>query len=609
MAGTQGTDTRTLADLNESERALVEFKTLLNEKLPQIFPHMQGWGKLLYDEPEYDASLDAMDPAFLDILNQTVFDNSKRVTNTEIRALHDAYEKLPTEVKAPITLTRQMFDAPSVDVTANAQSTAVVNLGQTYLGVDHSDSALINQDTGRALSVKISKLEVQNPDIQTDLIPQYYDQRMVDFLDDLVEKRMNAAGITPTTDVNRLMVDTWSQKQNGEYIPSRAMANLAEAVALRNMAELMVNRQLPNDLSGAPIKMDTPWNTGWNNDSAPDLFFSKITYDSLKSNYEVSRETLFGDYSSNPNSALLKEFADKIGLNMYQDTYSQTDVGKLAAEMLAYQAKELCIPEHEVNAAIHDGRLMPNESDLLLIERGYGFPPGELSDAALYKTGREQLEMEYYGPIRDAVIEYRNVEFVNRFGGFSDDEIFRLQKIRGGENAVLNREEGLRDFGSPSRYYTSYKHLVGIEGPTEYNYKREHEYLPYLSERHAAGTIGGMCRVAPVASQDGDFTPDTSDEACTVEKVLEDKGTPCEGDECTVEAEVERRIKAGTIKPCDDFSGGAGADSSASDKIQTNMSDTTGQSADACTVEAEITRRLEGGELARPCDDNSVKLK
>lgn len=611
MAGTQGTQTRTLADLNESEKALVEFKTLLNQKMPEIFPYMKSWGKLLSDDPASSFSTDPMDSAFLDVLDRSIFNTSLRSTNTEIKALYEAYKALPEEAVEPITLKRQMFDAPSVEFSAHKQAASVVNLGQQYLGVDTTESGIVDQETGKALSIKLATLQSQNPDIQTNVIPQYYDQRSVDFLNALVEKRMEDVGVTRQTDLDTLLVNTWDQKQDGDYIPNRAMANLAEIISLRNIVELIVNAQLPNGQEGVRVQVDAPWNTGWDTQTAPDRFFSEATYDSLGKTKEVSGQALFGNYSTNPNADLLREFAQNIGMDTNKATYTEVEVGMIAAEMLAHQARELCIPEHEVNTAIHDGRFMPHYKDLEMVERGYGYPPGELADAALLKTGLEQWHMDHYGPIRDAVIEYRNVEFVNRFGGIPDEQILDMQRRRSGADTQLDREQGLRDFGSAARYFASYKTVTGnADKQTLYDFRRDNEYLPYLSERAAAGTIGGMCRVVtPSADIEGDI-PKASDEGCTVESVIEDNGAPCEGDDCTVEKELERRIKSGQIKPCDDFSDGAGADASASDAIQSNMSDATGQSSDACTVEAEIARRLEGGELTRPCDtNNDIKIK
>ncbi|MGH1377241.1 MAG: hypothetical protein ACRBB3_00305 [Alphaproteobacteria bacterium] len=540
---------------NESDMALIAFKQLVNDRLPEISKETAAWkdddGHLISE------SSNPLDGGYLYILNNFILNQSKIDRTPELKELVDQYNELPSEIRFPADIKRTFFEKPTPSITANNQAQAVINLAQDYLNIEETNDGKIDEDTGRALRKQLEQLQRQNPDIEIEFSPQNNDNRTVDFLNALVQKRMGSAG-TDQRDLNQTLIHLWAMEKDAETLPGHIKTDLGATTALLNVMELMVNGNLPTGMSVTPPSADAPWDQDWTNDSAPDTFFSEQTYAALASTTSrnslgtVHTATLFADIPSNPNGELLKQMAEDIGLDVNKRIFTEIEVGQIAAEMMVYQAKQLCIEEGDINRAIHSGKFMPNLTDLLMVDRGFGFPEG-------HNTGT-------------AVWEHKSESFGKRFGTIDQDFIDSLgadDRLHG-----LRFSEELHQ--SPSSYFTIYKGSMGARGNdlTAYEHKRETEYLPGLADFFADGSV---CNAAPKNDNDG---------GCTVEGVLGDG--PCDNkdaapadDACTVESIIGKNDCSKA------FDNSAASDVSIDEQIISNAKSATGNDPE-CFVEDTI---------------------
>ena len=551
---------------NKSDQALIAFKQLINARLPELAPETANWkdenGHLVHE------SSDPLDSGYLYILNNFILDSNKVAQRPELQELVDQYNTLPESIRTPIEIKRTFFEKPSAGITSTNQAQAVINLAQDYLNVEETSDGTIDEATGRALRKTLEQLQRQNPDINVEFSPQNNDSRTIDFLNALAQKRMGSAGTDPR-DINQTLIHLWALEKDAEPMPGQVQTNLGSVVSLRNMMELLVNGTLPSGGSAARPTADAPWDQDWTNNAAPDVFFSTQTYAALSSTTsmnslgKVSTATLFAEIPSNPNAALLKQMAEDIGLDTNKRFFTEVEVGKIAAEMLTHQAKLLCIDEPDINRAIHSGRFMPNLTDLLIVERGFGFPEG-------HNTG-------------SAVWEHQSSSFGERYGTI--DQAF-LDSL--GPNDPLHGIRFLDDIHqSPASYFTVYRGVSAAAAAlTPYERMREDSFLPGLADFYADG---GTCGTSQEHEQDNDAP-------CTVEGVVGDG--PCgdnnkpaasaDSDLCTVEGVVGKG-------PCSDaFKEPAQHDDSIDEAIESNAESTTGNDY-GCFVEDGITSNCDNG--------------
>lgn len=526
---------------NESDQALIAFKQLINARLPDLAPETANWkdenGHLVHE------SSNPLDSGYLYILNNFILDPSKIVQRPELQELVDQYNALPASIRSPVEIKRTFFEKPTAGITSTSQAQAVINLAQDYLNIEETDDGKIDETTGRALRKTLENLQRQNPDIAVEFSPQNNDGRTIDFLNALAKKRMGSAG-TDARDINQTLIHLWALEKDAEPIPGQVQTDLGSVVSLRNMMELMVNGTLPSGSSAARPATDTPWDQDWSNNASPDIFFSNQTYTALANTTSrtslgrVNTATLFAEIPSNPNAALLKQMAEDIGLDTNKRFFTEIEVGKIAAEMLTYKAKELCIEEPDINRAIHSGKFMPNLTDLLIVERGFGFPEGHNTGQALW--------------------EHKSQNFGNRYGTIDQTFIDSLgaRDPLHGSNFYGNIHQ------SPASYFAVYREVTAAaQSMTPYENLRESSYLPKLADFYAdGGTCGGNsqehqqgndtpCTVEGIVGEGpcGNTTPD--DNLCTVEDIVgkgpcsdtfdtEAKDTPSDIDE-TIESNAE----------------------------------------------------------------------
>lgn len=542
---------------NESDQALIAFKQLVNTRLPELAPETVGWkdesGHLIHE------SSNALDSGYLYILNNFILDPSKIAQNPELQELADQYNTLPESIRAPAEIKRTFFEKPTASITSTNQAQAVINLAQDYLNIEETSDGKIDETTGRALRKTLEQLQRQNPDIDVAFSPQNNDSRTIYFLNALAHKRMGSAGTDPR-DLNHTLIHLWAMEKNAEPVPGQVQTNIGAIVSLRDMMELMVNGALPSGSSAAKPAADAPWDQDWSNEASPDLFFSAQTYAALSSTTsmnalgKVHTATLFAEIPSNPNAALLKQMAEDIGLDVNKRIFTEIEVGKIAAEMLTYQAKQLCIEEPDINRAIHSGKFMPNLTDLLIVERGFGFPEG-------HNTGQ-------------AVWEHQSNGFGSRYG--TVDQAF-LNTLKPDDTM-----HGTTFYGnihqSPASYFTIYRGVsAAATAMSPYEQMRENSYLPSLADFHADG---GTCGNAQEHIQD-------SDAPCTVEDSL--GNSPCNApvvDDtlCTVESVIGKG-------PCSDAFDSEAQSTTGIDidkAIESNAASATGNEY-GCFVEDGVT--------------------
>ena len=522
MVDTSKTGAELVSDLSESdEKALIAFKKLLNEKLATILPELEGWknaaGKLV------DEDADLFDGGFTNLINRFVLNEEKLKATPALKEIVDKFNELPEAVKEPITLNRTFFARTAEGISAKEQAQAVINLAQNYLDKPETSDGNVDQTTADALKEKLKLLQQQNPDIEIEFSPQHNDRNTVKFLEALVQKRMEEAKVSGG-DTNNLMIHLWALEQDGKTEAGSPRALLGEAVSFTNLMKLVVQGSLPSgDTTSRPVT-DAPWDKGWTNESAPDRFFSDQTYQSLVDTRAedgvgfVYGATLFAETPSNPNAKILRELAEKAGMDITQEKFSLTEVGQLAADMLTYKAKELGLEEGEINQAIHSARFMPHLEDLLIVEKGFN-----------------------NGSKGQALWEHQSNAFAARFGRV-DEAFFKTLE----DDRLHGRNFKPEIHQSPASYFKKFGVITGNTKPIDYEIERERQYLPKLAEFSVDG------KTSPFTGRPE--TPEGGKEglkgAPTVESVY-DREDAAPGKAPNVEDVIDRQLreKDGEIKP------------------------------------------------------------
>lgn len=417
-----------------------------------------------------------------------------------------SFQNLSPQAQSQLETARAFMDEPSKGDTGllRFQAAHTVDLARSYLHTQKqaglSDTA-IDSALSTGLKDYLKGLKEQNPDAP--FVAQKYDKRAVDYLNQLVQQRMAQEGLNQNTLNDRLM-RIWSMQSNpqayGGAQPSASDRSLGELVAMRNLLQYSVSGQLHSGGQTAPSYAPRPWTKGWNDNNAPDRFFSQFTYNELASRSGVVRaETLFVNADRVPQQALIKQIAEhlhgKDGFDKNAKTFTREQVGMIAAEIMAHQAKLLCIPEKDINNAIHSGKYMPHLDDLLLVEKGMGIPKN-LPDIVT----RHQTDNDVAYSFKREVDAHRNEKFTSRFGQLDQkyiDEILNGKYYQ--EVQTLGRERaeawvrksqqlpinyyGGMPFGEGGRYEDD--HPV-----TKYMRRRNDEYMAVLAEADYEKKIG-----------------------------------------------------------------------------------------------------------------------
>ena len=564
------TEAERIAEMSESERALVDFKKAINEKLPAIIPELGGM--------TLHTDADAFDGAYIYLLENYVLNESRLAATPELSKLRDLYSALPPDVRIQTDTYAAFFANPSTTEGKKNQGLAVVSLAEHYLGTDDgtpdSEDSLIKIDerTSRALRDELEKLKsTENIDIEFD--SRVFDQRAVDFLNAVVQKRTQAANVPPSA-LDGMLVQMWAIENgglpiDGEIIkaPSREQSALGEAISLRNMMNFMVNAKLPSGTATTKPQTDVNWDSQWTHDDAGDFFFSTAVYGSLSSTKAVSTDTLFSrnGYSEESYNTLLTA-SERLGIDMSRGrTMSRMEVGKIAVEIMSIRAQEAwCMispgtefDEKKIHEMIHAGQFMPSTNDLRLVDLGMGVPDNEYFRQKLEEMGPQGSWLIEYED-RGAVLSHRIRAFAERFGEIPQSAVTE-------KAATYNTSENhiRHSYATPALYFGSPRSLFGSTEPTQYEIDRDAYLKRYQTFKEDLGTCN------PTASAENDTTNNDPNRATN-------------SDPCTVEGALRG----------DTFPDAAQEDKTNCDCIKTNAEDATGNEQGDCTVEGEVERRM-----------------
>ena len=415
-----------------------------------------------------------------------------------------------------------------------------------------------------ALKERLKELKAQNPDLEPGMVPQYNNDKAASFLAKLSGKQFKAMGLKPEEqkgqDLQDLYLNVLLLQEADANTPLGQTQRLAkETSVLEMIVRLMSNGTLPSGATmSSPPPIDAPWDTDWNQHTAPDRFFSAQTYRAWDQNQAVGAATLLlEDESINPNYARIKKIVDDLGLKPKQGMFTEQQLGKIAAEMLAQEAKTLGIEEKDVNKALHSGKFMPHLVDLKLVEVGYTDPTKEY--------GKELWEAQ-------------SNNFAKRFGEIDQAFIDTLDNT----NRLHNNPFNPKIHQSPASYWTIPRGVTGSGLKTPYEIQREQSYLPNLAEFRDDGDKSRFSVSEPPKEEKPDPKPE-------------------EGVKSVEEQLRSRKVKIGDKEIAaltEEF------DSSANpgkDQVADNMMSATGQKADEKEFEY-----VEGGGLGLKIPGNAA---
>lgn len=558
--------------LSESERALVAFKQALNKRLPEILPETAGMA--------INENGNALDGSFAYLMDSYVLNESQIAKTPALAELRDQYNTLPADIRAKADTYRSFFADPSTAAATKNQEQSVVALAERYLGTndaaperDETGTLQIDVKTSRALRERMEQLKASG-ELETDFDPRVFDKRSVDALNELVQKRMQGAGVAPSA-LDGMLVQMWllgpngvpGETGDGTAAPSRASMALGEAVSLRNIMSFMVNADLPSGGTATKPDTDINWDTQWSNNDSGDRFFSSYVYRDLYNTKTVTTDVLFDEPGySEENYAILLKAAERVGVDMTRGrVMSEIEVGEIATEILSIKAQDAwCMinpdkpfDEKDIHQMIHDRKFMPHIDDLALAEKGFGLPQTEFFRKKLEEYGPEETwRLEYEQ--RTASISHRVAAFSERFGDIPEDAV-AAKAARYSES-----EDHIRhSYGTPSLYFGSARSLFGSTKQTEYEHDRDEYLKRYQEFKEDIGT----CNPSAAGLNNGvDGNPNVNgtNGPCTVEGVL--RG--------------------------DTFTKQATPDETACDCIKTNVEDATGNEQGDCTVEDEVNNRM-----------------
>ncbi|MGN7438270.1 MAG: hypothetical protein ACTHOO_06445 [Alcanivorax sp.] len=581
-----------IESLSGSEQKLAEFKNTLNERLPEILPETA--------DMSIHVNGDALDGSYIYLLQEYILNEDKLTATPALSELRDLYTSLPDDIRAQTETYTQFFAQPSGPDAAKSQGMAVVSLAERYLGTNDAtlevdeDTGRINIDerTARSLRERLEELQASETDIDVDFDPRVFDQRAVDFMKAVTEKRQRDANVQPSNSTS-FLTQLWAIENahagaDGDA-PGRDGLAFGEASSISGLLNYMVNGELPSGATAPRPNTEVNWDTQWTNHDSGDRFFSSATYRDLYNNKTVTTDVLFDRASySEENYDILLTAQERLGMTMERGVVlSEMQVGQLATEILSIRAqREWCFinpgeefDESKIHEMIHDKQFMPHLDDLLLAEKGFGLPNNDYFQDKLDEYGTsEAWRLEYEE--RSTVIAYRARAFAERFGDMPESAIQEKAQAFG-----YSEQHVLHSYGLPSLYYNMLRSDISQQSP--YEKERDQYLVRYQEFKEDVGS----CNTAGANLDAEDDNPDlnvtdVTNGPCTVEGVLRgDGGGTNSGNNgpCTVE---------GVLRG-DEFNSSADADETTSDCITTNIEDATGNPQGECTVEDEVTRRLE----------------
>lgn len=604
-----------LNTLSASDRALVEFKMEVNQVFASAYPD---------SGLKINETADATDSSLHYLLDNYIMDESKTASSPELRSLLEKYQQLPQDVQTTIDTQRTYFNRPGSSVAKRAQADAVVELAQNYLNLpENSPSSdegnlLINEGTAKAVR---DQLQEMSGEVDVDFEPRQFDQRSIDFLNAVVQKRMADANVKPE-DLNNTLIHLWAMENdhnrpNIDGSGSSAMSRLGEAASLLNVMKLMVRAELPSGETTSQPEVDATWDKQWTNNDSHDRFFSFDTYASLNSDAKtVTTDVMFNRFGYDQEQYdLLNRIADELEIDRTPGReMSHDEVGKIAIEMMSYKAQEAwCMinpdepfDERQINTMIHEGRFMPHLDDLYLVDQGFGFPD---TVQTWQNSAAERYGVQFSLEHAKDILRHRGDAFVDRFGDMPREALERKMDTFPDQTRDHAEKIARQEFQSPANYFATARFMTGDQAPTAYEQRRDEYLKVYQTFKEDTGSC--MPTTGPSNDAENGANANTSGD-CSVESVLEggcDQASPntpppserpSAGDSQSGGCTVESVLKSGCGE---DFNQSAPNDSSVDDAIKSNAQDTTGNEQGDCSVEDEIGRRLENGDIA-PCIKN-----
>ena len=442
----------------------------------------------------------------------------------------------------------QIYEKALDEESIQNQQIATLAVAEQYLGSNDKppsfgddDKLDINARTSRALRDHLE--ELQNKKILNDAFePRVFDKKANTALDVLVKDRIAEAGVKPH-ELNNIMVHLWSMENNNSSAVSPEVHALGEAVALRNLMDMIVNGKTPSDSVGRKPEVDVNWGAPWTNHNSGDRFFSSATYralynEKLSPNTHLKTSVLFDKAGySDKNYEILLEAAKRVGIDPHEENRDipEMEVGELAIEIMSIQAEkawcriapDTAFDETKIHEMIHDKRFMPHLDDLKLVDAGFGVPQKYKADAQAMGANSWRLE---YGldhedlSIRKNILEYRTTEFQNRFGELPQEAIERKPH--------QIPEEA---YGTPASYYNNpaYGTVSVSREPSRYELARS-EWL----KEYQTVFEDNACSVPNYAGHGNDFSKAVGEP--TAKTGAECINGNCK--DCTIEGVMERDI-------------------------------------------------------------------
>jgi hypothetical protein len=515
--------------LNPSDlAALLTFKKAIGESLnqsPELLntEHYSSANDVIHTDPKNPATSDPLDEAFLRVLDQYVYDDSKKDQLHGQSALREKFEKLPQNLQNTINAQQALFsEVKSYTEDQKTQQIEVLKFAEKILGTSEGEPSFgnderldINGKTSRALRNYLEEVQ-KSTKLRQEFEPRIFDKNSKEALDELVRTRVMEAGVKPN-EINDLMIHLYNVERDNDPLFYGASAKdrtqieaLGKAVVMSNLMNLIVAGHTPSSENGKPNGFEADakinWDKPWTTHNSGDMFFSKKVYNTLleekntKGEVHLTTGILFreSDYREDQYK-ILKEAAEK-ALNISPESpdreISETDIGKIAIEIMKIRAEQVWCLEHkgeefdtkQIHAMIHNKEFMPHHNDLKLVDSGFGFPdnvyidvrtnefaskPNQPSDyigslkqvAEAMGPNSYNLEYNYVKP----VIEHRVARFTDTFGEMPEEARYKMGRI-----VNPNLVDGVA--GTPALYYTPTRSIFDRMKPTQYEIDRQ-EYL------------------------------------------------------------------------------------------------------------------------------------
>ncbi len=513
---------------------------------------------------------------FNDIAQQTqaLPEYMRRTVNTESKRLFAARSTVSPSPKSP-----------------DQQAQDFMKISDSYLGVSGNPETNkdVLENTGRALKDYLKTQKAANPDIKAEFVPQIVDVRTAAFMNELLQKRMREAGVKPEN-LQATLLQLWMMQQRGEQHPNPAMQELGRVGAMKGLVDYVVGGRLPSgDFTGTRPRTDSPWEN-----PVRDRFFNRAVYADLLNSDSVSAQSLLrpANDADPAQQELIRSIAQRLGYDLNAQRFTRDQVGAIATEIMVHQAKKLCIEERDISAAMMEGRFNPHMDDVFLAKIGMGKPPRDQQRVEQLERIGILPEQQHDIYFRTQFDRYRDQKWTDRFGGVSDQHIFRLaQRLKPDlipQNTDLKYEDlrndpNVRDLmekvrasgnSSPAALFE----WAGRGRNDPFNFQemyrrlREDRYLPGLREKAnenkldlcstGPGTGGGSGArpgASPPTGGTGTCFADDMDGPC---KPAGRPATPASGGDCYA----------------DDFKRACGPEGgNGGDRIRSNAADATGQ--------------------------------